>query len=252
MPVIVISKEEQGKGAFNGGEILENKPLGFPQDNGLLKPYSNLFYWAHAWTGNQASTIGEHPHKGFEIMSFVLTGSIEHYDSKQREWLPLKAGDAQIIRSGSGISHAERIEANSSIFQIWVDPGLENTLSIPASYNDYRSDDFQVTENKGMKKKIYSGEDGTIEMLTEKMSIYELSLEPGQHEIEIDEDQTWSAFMLEGKAQSMDKIFEKKEFVVIENEERIHLHVFEPSRLFVIESPREPSYKTYRELVSFG
>ena len=42
MPVTVIPKEEQGKGAFNNGQILENKPLGFPQDNGLLKPYSNL------------------------------------------------------------------------------------------------------------------------------------------------------------------------------------------------------------------
>ena len=252
MPVTVIKKEEQGKGAFNGGEILENKPLGFPQDNGLLKPYSNLFYWAHAWTGKQASTIGEHPHKGFEIMSFVLTGNIEHYDSKQREWLPLKAGDAQIIRSGSGISHAERIDANSSIFQIWVDPGLEKTMAIPASYSDYKSEDFAVVESGGMKKKIYSGENGKIDMETENLSIYELSLEPGEHEIKIGMDQTWSGFMLDGRAQCMDKSFEKKEFVVIENEETIHLHVFEPTTLFVIESPKEPSYKTYRELVSFG
>jgi len=38
----------QAYGEFNGGGIIENKPIGFTQDGGKLKPYSNLFYWAHA------------------------------------------------------------------------------------------------------------------------------------------------------------------------------------------------------------
>ena len=47
----------QASGNFNFGEILEKKPIGFPQDGGLLKPFSNLFYWAHAWTPGKRSTI---------------------------------------------------------------------------------------------------------------------------------------------------------------------------------------------------
>ena len=39
---------DQAYGEFNNGDIIENKPLGFPQDGGKLKPYSNIFYWAHA------------------------------------------------------------------------------------------------------------------------------------------------------------------------------------------------------------
>ena len=50
MPVEIFNKNQQASGSFNNGEILENKPIGFPQDGGQLKPYSNLFYWAHAWT----------------------------------------------------------------------------------------------------------------------------------------------------------------------------------------------------------
>ena len=71
MSVEIFTKEQQARGSFNNGEILEYKPIGFPQDGGFLKPYSNLFYWAHAWTPGEKSTIGLHPHQGFETVSYT-------------------------------------------------------------------------------------------------------------------------------------------------------------------------------------
>ena len=118
MPVQIIPKAKQGHGAFNGGEIVENKPIGFPQDHSSIRPYSNLFYWAHA-RAVQDSTIGLHPHQGFEICSFVLAGDIRHYYTKLQEWRPLRTGDVQIIRAGNGISHCEWMGKDAEIFQIW-------------------------------------------------------------------------------------------------------------------------------------
>ena len=89
MPIAIYNKDEQVSGNFNNGEILEKKPIGFAHDGGKLKPYSNLFYWADAWTPNSKSTIGLHPHQGFEICSFVIKGSIRHYDTKQNKWIEL-------------------------------------------------------------------------------------------------------------------------------------------------------------------
>ena len=109
----------QASGNFNFGEILEKKPIGFPQDGGLLKPFSNLFYWAHAWTTGKRSTIGLHPHQGFEICTFVLKGSINHYDTQLNKWIRLEEGDVQIIRSGSGISHSEKKLKKSEILDIF-------------------------------------------------------------------------------------------------------------------------------------
>jgi hypothetical protein len=43
MSIQISKKEEQAKGSFNHGEIIENKPIGFPQDGGKVRPYSNLF-----------------------------------------------------------------------------------------------------------------------------------------------------------------------------------------------------------------
>ena len=42
-------------------------------------------------------------------------------DSLRQEWKKLRAGDAQIIRSGGGISHSEKFHLGSHIFQIWMD-----------------------------------------------------------------------------------------------------------------------------------
>ena len=67
MSISIYTKENQADGNFNYGEILEKKPIGFPQDGGNLKPYSNLFYWAHAWAPTEDS-----------IIVFTLTGVLKY------------------------------------------------------------------------------------------------------------------------------------------------------------------------------
>ena len=113
----IIKKNQQAYGEFNNGEIVENKPIGFPFEGGKLKPYSNIFYWAHA-KASVDSVISLHPHKGFEIISIVLKKGIKHYDALVKKWIDLKKGDVQIIQSGSGISHSEAINKDAAIFQI--------------------------------------------------------------------------------------------------------------------------------------
>jgi len=197
MAIEIYTREEQAEGQFNGGAILEKKPIGFPQDGGTLRPYSNLFYWAHAWS-DEGSTIGEHPHQGFEIMSFVLTGKIEHYDSKLNGWKTLHAGDAQIIRSGNGITHAERLHAGSSIFQIWVDPDLSQTLSVPASYDDYPAHGFPVLDEGEYDLKIYSENKLPMDMVTEDLAIFKLTGKSEQFTLLLELDMIYSVFILKG------------------------------------------------------
>ncbi len=45
MEIKFYPKETQVNGNFNNGFILEKKPIGFPNENGKLKPFSNIFYW---------------------------------------------------------------------------------------------------------------------------------------------------------------------------------------------------------------
>ena len=248
MSISIYTKENQADGNFNYGEILEKKPIGFPQDGGKLKPYSNLFYWAHAWTTGTKSTIGLHPHQGFEICSFVLKGNINHFDTKQNKWIPLKEGDVQIIRSGNGISHAEEIDDNSEIFQIWFDPDLSKSLKKEATYDDYSSKDFKLIDKGNRSFKVIVGEGSPMHMDSENVCINEHYLNEGNHCFNIGIDLIHSYFIIDGEIILDDKKLEKGTFFTISSENEVVFESSETTKIFEIISPLNPSYRTYSQL----
>ena len=68
------------------------------------------------------SGFAEHGHEHFEILTFVLSGTLEHQDSAGNTGR-LKAGDVQLISAGTGIRHSERNpspESSTHLFQIWL------------------------------------------------------------------------------------------------------------------------------------
>ena len=247
MAVTLITSENQAHGAFDAGRIREKKPIGFPQDYGQTKPYSTLFYWAHAWS-DAGGFIAEHPHRGFEIMSVVLTGEIEHYDSAHKGWKKLASGDVQVIHSGSGISHAEKIKEKSSIFQIWFDPDLNKALGKPASYKDYESASFPVFEDDDSKAKIIVG--GTqLTMDAEIDYIQEITFKVPEKKYPLKNESVYSLFLLEGKLSLNGKFMERNDFAIVSDEPSLDLSSIEKnSRIFLIKSPVRPSYKTYAEM----
>lgn len=242
----IFRKRDQANGAFDGGKILENKPIGFPHEGGLLKPYSNLFYWAHAWS-DVGGLIDVHPHQGFEIMSFVLKGTIEHYDNQLNGWKQLHAGDAQIIRSGNGITHAEKFLPGSHIFQIWVDPDLSKTLSKAASYNDYKSDTFPVEQKDGYSEKIYRGENGPMEMDAVGLEFKEVTLEPGNYDFEVEGDLGHANYIIEGRMNLGDEELSTDDFFQVHHG-KYSIEVSEKTTIFRVVTPKTLAYKTYAQL----
>ena len=247
MKIEIYQIKDQAKGNFNNGEILENKPIGFPGENGKLKPYSNIFYWAHAWTTNEKSTIGLHPHKGFEICSFVLKGKINHYDTNQKKWISLSEGDVQIIRSGSGISHSEELLENSEIFQIWFDPDVSKSIHKYPSYNDYKKNDFDIIDLKSKKIKLIKTENSILKMDSEGITIKEYYFKDKEkhQKIEILENKIHSFFLLNGEIELDKKLIVKGDFFKVSDLKELDIKILSNSKVFEIVSPKILSYKTY-------
>ena len=231
---------EQAYGEFNGGDIIENKPLGFPQDGGLLKPYSNIFYWAHA-IAKKDSVIGLHPHRGFEIMSIVLKGNIQHYDTLLKEWIPLEKGDVQLIQSGSGISHAEAMQSESEIFQIWFNPDLRNTLSQPAKYVDVKGKDLPKSNNTT----TIVGKNSPIQLESEKIEITEITLQTGMFQMDIEKEFYYSFYLIEGELMIHQVHVSKDDFFIVEEKKSLVYEVLVSGRMLCIKSPLTVSYPVY-------
>jgi len=233
MSIQIIKKDDQAYGAFNGGEIVENKPIGFPREGGPTKPYSNLFYWANA-SAQVDSTIGLHPHQGFEIMSFVLEGTIRHYDTQLKDWKNLKKGDVQIIRAGQGISHAEHMTKGSRMFQIWVDPNLKKTMQQPASYSDYVANAIPNSSEGDLQILHYAGDNGIMQLDTENITIQRWKLD-GSHHIN-DTSKIHSLYVLNGSTTVNSNMAEKDDFIIIQDEA---VTLEGTCELFVISSPSQ-------------
>lgn len=246
MSVEIVSKHHQAQGAFDFGRIRENKPIGFPHEKGGVQSLSNLFYWAHAWS-DTGGLIDTHPHQGFEIMSYVIGGKLSHYDTMNDRWLPLDTGDAQVIRAGNGISHAEKILPGGDFFQIWFDPDLSKAIRKEASYTDVKAADFPVRQLENGTAKTIIGEGSPMLIDSVGIEITDITNITGQWQMDLDADTVYSVYVLEGEGQSKQGALAPHDFLLIKGESHLSIDFASQGRLFVIGSPAEVPYRTYIE-----
>src|SRR5437764_5139451 len=85
----------------------------------------------------QAKGAPDHPHRGFETVTYILSGEMEHKDSQGHAG-KLRAGDVQWMTAGAGVIHSElpsaefqRTGGTLHGFQLWVNLPSHNKMMPP-------------------------------------------------------------------------------------------------------------------------
>ncbi|MFM1895319.1 MAG: hypothetical protein RLZZ385_393 [Pseudomonadota bacterium] len=99
-----------------------------------------------------------HPHRGFETVTYMLEGRMEHRDHMDNVGL-LQAGDVQWMKAGAGVIHSEmplQNEGRMRGFQLWVNlPAAEKMK--PAEYRDIGAQSIPVYDLDGITIKAIAG-----------------------------------------------------------------------------------------------
>ena len=256
LDIKIYPPEAQGVGQFDGGRITEIKPLGFPQDGPAPKHLGPLFYWAWA-TARGYGKIALHPHQAFEIMSYALKGEIGHYDTlgtKSR----VKAGGAQVMQTGSGVSHEEEtVGDHTEFFQIWFEPNLRQSILKKPTYREFSHEDFPTETHDGVTLKHVIGEGAPV-IIEAEATMQDVLIPPGhRYRRELSGNRTLAVVVVDGKGMLIDEHTQGKHD--LESRYFLVVHAMEPGsvsfqaeedhplRIALIEVPAEVNYPLYRD-----
>src|SRR6266849_4148879 len=85
----------------------------------------------------EAKGAPDHPHRGFETVTYLLSGDMEHKDSRGHAGR-LRPGDVQWMTAGAGVIHSEmpsrefaRHGGRMHGFQLWVNLSKRDKMTIP-------------------------------------------------------------------------------------------------------------------------
>jgi redox-sensitive bicupin YhaK (pirin superfamily) len=257
MQALVYTPAMQGIGQFDGGKIIEQKPIGFPGEGAVIKRVGPLFYWAWA-TSNAEAMIGLHPHKGFEIMTYVVEGTAFHGDTLGTS-STVGAGGAQVMQTGSGVSHQEKLSVNAELFQIWFEPDLNEAMLRPPTYRQHEHEDFpNESYVAGYQVKTVIGSNAPIQLVTD-IGMWDVEVDSGAHYKHIiSAGHTLTALAIRGQgtwaesgSPKLAVNFHHKDFIIAAVKEETEIEVINTDegilRLILIEVPTTVSYPLYHK-----
>jgi quercetin 2,3-dioxygenase len=140
-------------------------------------------------TDNPDDYIGgfpDHPHRGFETVTYMIAGRMRHRDSAGHEGL-LQNGGVQWMTAGRGVIHSElpeQEEGRMEGFQLWLNLPARDKMSAPW-YRDIQSAEIPEFTAPGLTVRVIAGESqgvtGAVQREATQPLYLDLHLAEGTH-----------------------------------------------------------------------
>ena len=125
-----------------------------------LDPFLMLDAFGSDQPDDYIAGFPDHPHRGFETVTYMIAGRMLHRDSAGHEGL-LENGGVQWMTAGKGVIHSEIPQQEEGVmegFQLWLNLPQRDKMNTPW-YRDFKADDLPkfVTE-EGVAVTVIAGE----------------------------------------------------------------------------------------------
>jgi redox-sensitive bicupin YhaK (pirin superfamily) len=124
-----------------------------------LDPFLMLDAFGSDKPGDYIAGFPDHPHRGFETVTYMLDGRMRHRDNHGHEGL-LGPGSVQWMSAGRGIVHSEmpeQVEGLMRGFQLWLNLPARDKMS-PPRYQEYAAEQIPVfAPSAGVRVKVIAG-----------------------------------------------------------------------------------------------
>ena len=148
----------RGRPASDGAGVKLTRVIGQPALPDL-DPFLMLDEFGSDKGADYIGGFPDHPHRGFETVTYMLAGRMRHGDNQGNVGL-LRPGSVQWMTAGRGIIHSEMPEQEEGLmqgFQLWVNLPAKDKMTKPR-YQDIDPENIPVVERPdGTRVKVLVG-----------------------------------------------------------------------------------------------
>jgi quercetin 2,3-dioxygenase len=149
----------RGQPTSDGAGVKLNRLIGTQQLD-QVDPFLMLDEFRSDDAGDYIAGFPEHPHRGFETVTYMLAGRMRHGDNKGHSGR-LDAGSVQWMTAGRGIVHSEMPEQEHGLmwgFQLWVNLPAKDKMTAPRYQEIPPAEIPTATLPGGVTAKVIAGE----------------------------------------------------------------------------------------------
>ena len=158
-PLMPVTRTAAGHKTSDGAGVRLRRIIGSPTLPGA-DPFMLFDEFKSDNPGDYIAGFPEHPHRGFETVTYLVAGTVEHWDSAGNCGV-LKPGGAQWMTAGRGLVHSEMPKQKDGLlwgFQLWVNLPAKYKM-IPPRYQDIHPSAIpQVPLPGGGMARVLAGE----------------------------------------------------------------------------------------------
>ena len=149
-----------GQPTQDGAGVRLTRVLHGPMMQRRLDPFLMLDAFGSDRPDDYIAGFPDHPHRGFETVTYMIAGRMRHRDSAGHEGL-LENGGVQWMTAGRGVIHSELPEQEEGVmegFQLWLNLPGRDKMAAPW-YRDFKNADLPAfTTDVGVAVTVIAGE----------------------------------------------------------------------------------------------